>query len=139
MVRDAHEKKQQLLPFNERNDGPFFKMSNDPRVTRVGRVLRKTRIDEMPQFINVLKGELALVGPRPHEEHEIQHYPLEYQHIPRVRGGITGISQINGASSLPYLKELELDNHYIENCSPLLDCKIIGKSIKIFLFDPTAV
>jgi len=139
MIKDAHNRKEELSIFNERSDGPFFKMTKDPRVTRVGRVLRKTRIDEYPQFINVLKGELAIVGPRPHERIEVEKYPSEFVHIPNARGGITGISQVNGASGLPYLKELELDSHYIDNCSPILDFKIISKSVRIFLFDHTAV
>lgn len=139
MAHDAQERKKNLLHLNERNDGPFFKIRKDPRVTRVGRVLRKLRIDEMPQLINVLKGELALVGPRPHEPGEIEGYPEEYKAIVEIRAGATGYSQVNGASSLPFLKELELDKHYVENMSPMFDMKIIGKTIVILFFDPTAV
>jgi lipopolysaccharide/colanic/teichoic acid biosynthesis glycosyltransferase len=139
MVRDAEFKKNELLHLNERNDGPFFKIRRDPRVTKVGRVIRRFRIDEFPQLINVLKGELALVGPRPHEPGEVSKYPTEYRPILDARAGVTGYSQVNGASSLAFLKELELDSFYVKNMSPILDIKIIGKTVGILFFDPTAV
>ncbi len=76
MKHDTHLLKyKELWPLNERKDGPFFKIKNDPRLTRVGKILRKLRLDEFPQFINVLKGELSLVGPRPHEPEEVAKYP----------------------------------------------------------------
>src|SRR3989344_5940668 len=139
MVEGAREMRARLAALNERNDGPFFKMKNDPRVTRVGRILRKYRIDEFPQLINVLKGELSLVGPRPHEPEEVIHYPGEYKHLILAKAGVTGLSQVNGASSLPFLKELELDSFYEKNKSLWLDMKIIGKTISIIFTDPTAV
>lgn len=139
MAHDAEVRKAQLLHLNERGDGPFFKIRKDPRVTRVGRIIRKFRIDEFPQLVNVLKGELALVGPRPHEPGEVSQYPDEYKPILSARAGVTGYSQVNGASSLPFLKELELDKYYIDNMSSLLDAKIISKTISILFFDPTAV
>lgn len=138
MVKDAHKMKPNLMELNER-DGYFFKMRNDPRVTRVGRLLRRFRLDEFPQLINVLKGELALVGPRPHEPEEVVHYPDEYKSLLLMRAGVTGLSQVNGASSLPFIRELELDKFYSENISPVMDLKILGKTAAIFLFDPTAV
>ena len=128
-----------LAGLNERKDGPFFKIKNDPRLTGSGKILRKFRVDEFPQLINVLKGELALVGPRPHEPEEISNYPEEYKNIPMETAGVTGFSQVNGASSLPFLKELELDSYYLKNRSLWLDAKIILKTIAILLFDPTAV
>jgi len=139
MIHNAEERKCELLDRNERGDGPFFKMTHDPRVTKVGRVLRKFRIDEFPQLINVLRGELALVGPRPHEPGEVIHYPDEYKHILLIRSGVTGVSQVNGASSLPFLEELNFDKYYAENVSFTHDLKIIGKTIRILFFDPTAV
>ena len=138
MVKGAHKMKINLLELNER-DGYFFKMKNDPRVTRVGRVLRRFRIDEFPQLLNVLTGELALVGPRPHEPEEVTHYPDEHKKLLLVRAGVTGLSQVNGASSLPFLRELELDKFYSENISPKMDIKILGKTAAILFFDPTAV
>lgn len=128
-----------LAGLNERKDGPFFKIKNDPRVTKAGKILRKFRIDEFPQLINILKGELSLVGPRPHESEEISQYPKNYHQLPLVKAGVTGLSQVNGASSLPFLKELELDSYYVKNQSLWLDLRIILKTIAILLFDPTAV
>jgi len=139
MVPGAERMKEGLLSLNERNDGPFFKIKDDPRLTGVGRVLRKFRVDELPQFWNVLKGELSMVGPRPHEPQEVAQYPPEYKWLMSARAGLTGLSQINGASSLPYLKELELDASYAKNRSLLLDLKIIGKTVLIFLTDHTGV
>lgn len=133
------QKYNELASLNERKDGPFFKIKNDPRLTRVGKVIRKFRLDEFPQFLNVLKGEMSLVGPRPHEPEEISHYPEQYKNLPLAKAGITGYSQVNGASSLPFLKELELDDYYLKNQSTFLDFKIIGKTLLILLSDPTAV
>jgi len=139
MVANAAALKPSLLQFNERRDGPFFKMRNDPRLTRVGKILRRFRLDEFPQLINVLKGELALVGPRPHEPEEVKHYPPRYKNLILLRAGVTGLSQVSGASSLPFLKELELDQYYAENMSLGHDLKIIARTLAILFFDPTAV
>lgn len=139
MVQEAESQKKLLSPFNERADGPFFKMRHDPRITKVGRIIRRFRLDEVPQFINVCKGELSLVGPRPHEPEEIAEYPHDYAFLAECKGGITGLSQVNGASSLPFAKELELDSYYAKHVSLWLDIKIIGKTIAILLFDPSAV
>lgn len=138
MIKDAHKMKADLTELNER-DGYFFKMKHDPRVTRIGRVLRRFRLDEFPQLINVLRGELALVGPRPHEPEEVVHYPEAYKQLLLTRSGVTGLSQVNGASSLPFLEELELDSFYSRNVSPVMDFKILLKTALIFLFDPSAV
>ena len=133
MKTGTHQLKySELAAFNERKDGPFFKIKNDPRLTRIGKALRKFRLDEFPQLINVLKGEMSLVGPRPHE-------PEQHKALPLSKAGVTGLSQINGASSLPFLKELELDSYYVKNQSLWLDFKIILKTIAILFFDPTAV
>ena len=139
MIDGAHALKDELKHLNERRDGPFFKIGNDPRITKVGRYLRKLRIDECPQLINVLKGELSLVGPRPHEPEEVIHYPSEYKHLIASKAGVTGLSQVSGASSLPFLKELELDSYYIKNQSHRLDIKILAKTALIMLFDPTGM
>lgn len=139
MYQDAHLFKASLLTLNERNDGPFFKLRSDPRVTRTGRIIRKFRLDEMPQFINVLRGEMSLVGPRPHEPSEVENYPASFRFLAKEKGGITGLSQVSGASGLPFKKELELDGYYAENRSIWMDVKIIAKTAWIMLFDPTAV
>lgn len=139
MIKDAQKMKPVLISLNERRDGSFFKIKKDPRVTKVGRILRKFRLDEFPQLINVLKGELSLVGPRPHEPGEVAGYPPEFKSLIFAKAGVTGLSQVSGASSLPFLKELTLDSYYLKNQSLGLDSKIILKSILILFFDPTAV
>lgn len=139
MIRGAHKMKEDLEAQNERSDGPLFKMKNDPRLTHVGKILRKLRVDEFPQFINVLKGELALVGPRPHEPKEIAGYPEEFKHIQYARAGLTGLSQVSGASSLSFMRELELDSYYVKNISVWFDITILFKTVWIFFSDPTGV
>lgn len=140
MKTNTHEMKyNELSNQNERKDGPFFKIKNDPRLTKTGKIIRKFRLDEFPQFINVLKGELSLIGPRPHEPEETSKYPEQYKNLPMAKAGITGLSQVSGASGLPFLKELELDEYYLKNQSIGLDLKIIIKTFLILLFDPTAV
>jgi len=140
MKTGSHDLKYtELAHLNERSEGPFFKIKNDPRLTKTGKILRKFRLDEFPQLINVIKGELSLIGPRPHEPEETKNYPPEYKGLLNAKAGVTGLSQVNGASSLKFLKELELDKYYIENQSFWLDVKIIAKTLAILLFDPTAV
>ncbi len=139
MYNGAHAMKGILTVLNERSDGPFFKIRKDPRVTKVGRVLRKFRIDEFPQLLNVLKGELSLVGPRPHEPGEVAFYPHPYKHLVLAKAGITGLSQVSGASGLPFKKELELDDYYIKHRNLALDAKILARTVKIIFSDPTAV
>lgn len=139
MVRNAQEMKEQLKHLNERKDGPLFKMKNDPRLTRVGKFLRKLRLDEFPQFLNVLKGELSLVGPRPHEPEEMMQYPPEFKKLYYAKGGLTGLSQVMGASLLPFKKELGYDLYYLEHQSVWLDLKILFKTVWIFFSDPTGV
>lgn len=139
MVKDARNMKARLMNLNERKDGPFFKIRNDPRLTKVGKFLRKMRLDEFPQFLNVLKGEISLVGPRPHEPEEIRQYPAEYAKLYQAKGGLTGLSQVMGASLLPFKKELEYDLYYLEHQSLWLDLKILFKTVWIFFSDPTGV
>ena len=139
MVRGAEKLKKDLIVLNERKDGPLFKIKNDPRLTGVGKFLRKFRLDEFPQVINVLKGELSLVGSRPHEPEEILQYPAAFKRLHFAKGGLTGLSQVMGASALPFRKELELDVYYLDNQSLWQDLKIIWKTIWIFFSDPTGV
>ncbi len=139
MIEGAHNRKKDLMHLNERNDGPFFKIKNDPRLTRVGKIIRKFRFDEIPQLANVLKGDLSLVGPRPHEPAEVEKYPLEYKILTETKAGVTGLSQVSGASSLPFLKELEIDKNYLEQWSIWLDLKIIFKTLAILFTDANAV
>lgn len=130
MVADADDKKAELLDLNERS-GPLFKIKNDPRITRLGRFLRKTSIDELPQFFNVLWGTISLVGPRPHLPEEVDQYTQDDRKVFALKPGITGLAQISGRSNLNFDDEIKLDFYYIENWSMLLDLKIILKSVGI--------
>ncbi len=139
MVVDAESMLLDLKDLNERKDGPYFKIKNDPRVTRVGRFLRKYRIDEVPQLINVLLGEMSLVGPRPYKPNEVAQYPTEYTHLPQALSGMTGLSQISGSSSLSFQRTLELDDEYLKNWSLGLDVKILLKTFARIFSDRSAV
>ncbi len=112
---------------------------DDPRLTKVGKFLRMLRFDEFPQFWNVLVGELALVGPRPHEPEEIAAYPPEFAHLANAKAGLTGFSQVMGASALPFRKELEYDAAYVKERSFWFDLRILIKTVIIFFTDPTGV
>ncbi len=139
MTDNALAMESQLQHLNERKDGPYFKISNDPRVTKVGRWLRKFRIDEFPQLLNVIKGEISLVGPRPYKPSETAQYPESHRHLIMAKAGATGLSQISGSSSLSFQKTLELDDYYLKNQSLWLDIKILAKTLLILFFDQTAV
>lgn len=139
MVANAHALKPDLWGFNERKDGgPLFKIYNDPRITRAGRFLRKTRIDELPQLWNVLKGEMSLVGPRPHEPEEIARYEAHHKKLLVIKAGMTGMAQISGSSDLPFEEEVKLDTYYIENWSITLDIKIIARTFFVLFKDRSA-
>ena len=138
MIENAEEYKKYLLPFNERKDSPFFKMKNDPRVTRIGRFLRRTRFDELPQLINVFRGEMSLVGPRPHQPDEIDHYRRKHRKVLNIKPGMTGLAQISGSSDLPFEEEIKLDTYYMENWSLWLDFKILIKTFLIVFKDKSA-
>ena len=129
----ADSLKSLLIALNERKDGPLFKIKNDPRITKVGKVLRKNRIDELPQLINVLKGEISLVGPRPHQPDEIEKYEKHHKKVLLIKPGMTGMAQISGSSDLPFEEEVKLDTYYIENWNLLRDIYILLKTI-IFAF-----
>lgn len=133
MVKDAHKKKKELMKFNERKDGPLFKMANDPRITKFGRFLRRTRLDEFAQLINVIKGEMSLVGPRPHEPEEIENYKIHHKKVLGIKAGITGMAQVSGSSGLNFEDEVGLDTYYIENWSLTLDLIILFKTLVIVL------
>ena len=105
------------------------KLKDDPRITRVGRFLRKTSLDELPQLINVLKGDMSLVGPRPIVGEEIARYGEEYELYTRVRPGITGLWQVSGRNDLPYADRVWLDRHYVCNWSVWLDILIIARTV----------
>lgn len=135
MVKNAEELKKDLENLNER-EKPYFKIKNDPRITKIGKILRKFRLDEIPQFINVLKGDISLVGPRPYAPEEILNYPLKFKELILAKAGVTGLAQIynTGKNFLPALEAMKLDMYYLKNQSLFLDLKIIFKTILIFLF-----
>lgn len=139
MIRNAEELKPYLAVFNERQDGPLFKIKNDPRITKVGRFMRKYRIDELPQFWNILKGDISLVGPRPHQPDEINRYEKHHKRVLAIKAGATGLAQVSGSSDLPFEQEVALDTFYIENWSLSLDLKIILKTIFKVFTDRSAV
>jgi len=128
MVKNAQLLKKELVDLNERADGPLFKITNDPRVTRIGRFIRKTSIDELPQLINVFKGEISLVGPRPHEPEEVAKYERWHRKLLAIKPGVTGLAQVSGRSDLEFKDEAKLDIYYIENWSPELDLQILFKT-----------
>ncbi len=138
MIKGAEDLKRFLWDYNERKEGPLFKMRDDPRITRVGRFLRKYRIDEFPQLINVLKGEMSLVGPRPHQPDEIAKYEKHHKKVLAIKSGMTGFAQISGSSDLPFEEEIKLDTYYVENWSLLMDLKIFLRTWIVLFRDKSA-
>lgn len=135
MIDGAEKYKPYLAHLNERRDGPLFKLRNDPRITRAGKFLRTMRLDELPQFINVLKGDMSLVGPRPHEPEEVERYARHHRKVFAIKAGITGLAQVSGAHELPFEEEVKLDTYYIEHWSLKKDIAIILRTIGLLLFD----
>jgi exopolysaccharide biosynthesis polyprenyl glycosylphosphotransferase len=132
MVADAEKLKQQLRAQNER-EGPFFKMKNDPRITRLGRWLRKYSLDELPQLWNVLQGDMSLVGPRPHPVDDFEQYSLEHFRRLDVTPGLTGIWQVSARQDPSFEKNMALDIEYIENWDIWGDFRIMFKTIPVVL------
>lgn len=129
MYVDAEERKKELMEQNEMQ-GQMFKLTNDPRITKVGAFIRRTSIDEFPQFYNVFKGDMSLVGTRPPTEDEFLHYTNEQKRRLSLKPGITGLWQVSGRSDITDFDEVvKLDLQYIDNWSVWQDIKIIGKTI----------
>jgi lipopolysaccharide/colanic/teichoic acid biosynthesis glycosyltransferase len=124
MQRDAEELRAVLLHRNEAS-GPAFKLTNDPRVTRVGRLLRKTSLDELPQLWHVVQGHMSLVGPRPPFPEEVERYEPWMLRRLEVRPGLTCLWQISGRSDLSFEEWMRLDLEYVDRISPSLDAKIL--------------
>lgn len=132
MIRDAHKLRFDpdfIKKFgNEREGTPLFKLHNDPRVTKIGKLLRAWSLDEIPQFYLVLSGTMSLVGPRPHLPEEVAGYRPEQRQVLTIKPGITGMAQVSGRASLDFADEVRLDMYYIENWSPWLDLIILLKT-----------
>ncbi|WP_062206145.1 sugar transferase [Aureimonas sp. AU12] len=109
------------------------KLRNDPRVTKLGRILRETSLDELPQLINVLKGDMSLVGPRPIVDEEIYRYSHRFEAYKRVRPGVTGMWQVNGRSDTSYASRVKFDTFYVRNWSVPLDIGILFKTVSVVL------
>ncbi len=133
MVQNAEDLKNSLQHLNQMS-GPVFKIKDDPRVTPVGRFLRKTSLDELPQLINVFKGEMSLVGPRPPLPQEVSQYRNRFRRRLSVRPGITCLWQISGRNNVDFDQWMDLDMQYIDNWSLELDLKILLKTIPAVLF-----
>jgi lipopolysaccharide/colanic/teichoic acid biosynthesis glycosyltransferase len=133
MVRDADRLKAQLAALNEHPDQRTFKMRRDPRVTRFGRLLRCSSLDELPQLWNVLKGDMTLVGPRPALPQEVALYTAEDRRRLAVKPGLTCLWQINGRARLPFAEQVRLDVEYIEARSLTLDLEILARTIPAVL------
>lgn len=115
----------ELANKNLRKDGPLVKIQDDPRVTRVGKFIRRFSIDELPELLLVLKGDISLVGPRPHLPEEVAKYERHHKKVLTIKPGVTGMAQISGRSDLSFEEEVKLDTYYIENWSIFLDLTII--------------
>lgn len=132
MITDAEKKLPELKGWNEA-DGPIFKMKDDPRVTRIGKILRKYSIDELPQLWHVLMGDMSFVGPRPCLPHEAVHFkPYSYSRF-NVKPGITGFAQVNGRSDIKFEERCQLDIYYMENWSIFMDLELILRTIPVVL------
>ncbi len=134
MYIDAEERKKELMAKNEIEGGIMFKMKDDPRITKVGKIIRKLSIDEFPQFFNILIGNMSLVGTRPPTIDEVEKYKRNQWRRISIKPGLTGMWQVNGRSSIQTFDEIvELDVEYIDNWSLFLDIKIICKTVLVIL------
>jgi exopolysaccharide biosynthesis polyprenyl glycosylphosphotransferase len=128
MYADAEARLNELQAQNERREGLLFKIKNDPRITPIGRILRRYSIDELPQLINVLKGDMSLVGPRPPLPVEVAQYSDDVRRRLLVRPGVTGLWQVSGRSDLEWVESVRLDLRYVENWSLIYDFEILWKT-----------
>jgi lipopolysaccharide/colanic/teichoic acid biosynthesis glycosyltransferase len=128
MVTNAHELREELRHLNICEAGPMFKIPSDPRVTRIGSWLRRTSLDELPQLLNVLRGHMALVGPRPPLPSEVARYTEDVRRRLLVKPGLTGLWQVSGRSDLSWEESVRLDLRYVENWSLGLDAAILVRT-----------
>jgi exopolysaccharide biosynthesis polyprenyl glycosylphosphotransferase len=132
MCQDAEQKKAFLMKLSHR-DGPLFKVKNDPRITKFGRFMRRFSIDELPQLLNVIKGDMSITGPRPHLPDEVAKFTIDQKRVLNIRPGITGLAQVSGRSDLGFEKEVEFDLYFIQNWSVLLDIKVMLKTVLVVI------
>ena len=137
MVEDAEKLKKDLMKSNEMS-GPMFKMKDDPRVTRVGKFIRKTSIDALPQLINVLKGDMSLVGPRPSLPKEVKKFKPWMKKRLEVKPGLTCFWQVSGRNNIDFEDWMKLDIKYVEERSFLVDIKLIFKTFFVLFGDENA-
>lgn len=133
MVKNADALKKGLHTKNQRKDGPLFKMVDDPRITKVGRMIRRFDIDELPQLVNVFLGHMSLVGPRPHLPEEVAKYKPYERRVFAVKPGITGLAQVSGRSDLSFKEEVRLDLRYVEEWSFLMDIHVLLRTVYVSL------
>ncbi len=129
----ALELEKELIEKQNIKEGPVYKIKDDPRVTKVGRLLRRLSVDELPQIFNVLRGQMSLVGPRPHQPREVAQYQKHQRRVLNIKPGVTGLAQISGRSDLEFEEEVRLDTFYLEHWSVLTDLIILLKTPFILL------
>lgn len=137
MVHNAEELLKDLMDRNEQT-GPVFKINDDPRITKVGKFIRKTSIDELPQLFNVLKGDMSLVGPRPPIPHEVEQYNSYQMQRLAVKPGLTCIWQVSGRNNIGFDEWVEMDIEYIKTRNLWLDIKLIFKTVGVLFGDDNA-
>ena len=137
MVHNAEELLKDLMDRNEQS-GPVFKINDDPRITKVGKFIRKTSIDELPQLFNVLKGDMSLVGPRPPIPHEVEQYNSYQMQRLAVKPGLTCIWQVSGRNNIGFDEWVEMDIEYIKTRNLWLDIKLIFKTVGVLFGDDNA-
>ena len=137
MVSNAEELLEELMEHNEM-DGPVFKIKDDPRITRVGKFIRKTSIDELPQLFNILRGDMSIVGPRPAIPHEVAEYSHYHKQRLLVKPGLTCIWQVSGRNSIGFDEWMEMDLEYIEKRNLWMDIKLIFKTVGVLFGDENA-
>ena len=137
MVINAEELKEQLESQNEMS-GPMFKIKDDPRITKVGKFIRKTSIDELPQLINVIKGDMSLVGPRPSLPKEVKKFEQWMMERLEVKPGLTCIWQISGRNNIDFEDWMKLDIKYVDERSTWIDIKLIFKTVRVLFGDKNA-
>jgi len=126
--KKALEHERKLIKERNTRSGPIYKIKDDPRLTPIGKFIRRTSLDEFPQFFNVLFGQMSLVGPRPHQPREVAGYQKHHKKVLNIKPGITGLAQISGRSDLDFEDEVRLDTYYVENWSSGLDLAILLKT-----------